>query len=203
MPDTPVGTLTRFSGAHASPISGHSQGRTDLGSSVVASRWFSPGASLSTPRGGGGFSSYVFWVRYPLEVRVKLPSLLRTHLGMKKENKIMWVVVAVVEATEGHEALQVAEPSKESQHDSAVTQPKSSDVPRPDAPPPKRMLRNEYQRKLFKKNKLFEPFQNYVKAFRVPWENPTVGSLHWMCLLLKVPYGFWETSSWERTTLVV
>ncbi|KAK9161159.1 hypothetical protein Syun_007500 [Stephania yunnanensis] len=44
-----------------------------------------------------------------MEVRVKHSSLLMTHLGMKKENKIIWVVVAIVEATEGHKALQVAE----------------------------------------------------------------------------------------------
>ncbi|KAK9142290.1 hypothetical protein Syun_011690 [Stephania yunnanensis] len=50
-----------------------------------------------------------------LEVKVKPLSLLRTHLGMKKEKKIMWVVVAMVEATEGHEpheALEVAEAGK-------------------------------------------------------------------------------------------
>ncbi|KAK9159381.1 hypothetical protein Syun_005722 [Stephania yunnanensis] len=43
---------------------------------------------------------------------VKPPRLLRTHLGMKKENKIMWVLVAMVEANEGHEpheALEAAE----------------------------------------------------------------------------------------------
>ncbi|KAK9125018.1 hypothetical protein Scep_013864 [Stephania cephalantha] len=47
-----------------------------------------------------------------VEVRVKLSSLQRTHLGMKKEKKIIWVVVAVVEATEEHEpheALEEAE----------------------------------------------------------------------------------------------
>ncbi|KAK9126180.1 hypothetical protein Scep_015026 [Stephania cephalantha] len=42
----------------------------------------------------------------------KLPSLLRTHLGIKKEKKIMCVVVAVVEATEGHEPHEALEEAK-------------------------------------------------------------------------------------------